>query len=116
MRTPVIIDPIMKCLRCGQCCFHLDIFIINPRSILPDGTVSSDDPEAMIFKPAQQMCPHLSIENDRSTSTATCTIHHLPCYRGTPCEQFEQLGPAEDVCFMSGYFLLQGMRVSEPQS
>jgi hypothetical protein len=104
----------MKCLRCGQCCFHLDIFIINPRSILPDGTVSSDDPEAMIFKPAQQICPHLSIENDRATNTATCTIHHLPCYRGTPCEQFEQLGPAEDVCFMSGYLQRQDMRHANP--
>lgn len=106
----------MICKRCGQCCFHLDIFIINPRSILPDGTVSSDDPEAMIFKPAQQMCPHLSYEAASEGEIAVCAIHHLPCYRGTPCEQFEQLGPAEDVCFMSGYFQLQGRRVCEPHS
>ena len=106
----------MICKRCGQCCFHLDIFIINPRSILPDGTVSSDDPEAMIFKPAQQKCPHLSYKAASEGEIAVCAIHHLPCYRGTPCEQFEQLGPAEDICFMSGYFQLQGRRVCEPHS
>ncbi len=90
----------MICMRCGQCCFHLDIFIINPRSILPDGTINPDDPEAMIFKPARQRCPHLSVDRDKTS----CTIHHLPCYRGTPCEQFEQIGLADDVCMMSGYF------------
>jgi hypothetical protein len=97
----------MLCLRCGQCCFHLDIFVVNPRSILPDGNINPDDPEAMIFKPAQQMCPHLAIIADSTTNAATCTIHHLPCYRGTPCDQFEQIGPEDAVCIMSGYFRLK---------
>ncbi len=97
----------MLCLRCGQCCFHLDINVINPRSILPDGTVNPDDPEAMIFKPARQMCPHLVIEDEGAACMATCAIHHLPCYRGTPCDQFEQIGPEDAVCIMSGYFRLQ---------
>jgi hypothetical protein len=94
----------MLCLRCGQCCFHLDINIINPRSILPDGNINPNDPKAMIFKPAWQMCPHLVIEGDRTANCrSTCAIHHLPCYRGTPCEQFEQIGPEDAVCIMSGY-------------
>ena len=106
----------MLCLRCGQCCFHLDIFIVNPSSVLADGSIDPDDSQAMIFKPAQQKCPHLSYEAAGEGEIAVCAIHHLPCYRGTPCEQFEQLGPAEDVCFMSGYFRLQDRRVCEPRS
>ena len=93
----------MICLRCGQCCLHLDIFIVNPSSILVDGSIDPDDQEAMIFKPAGKRCPHLVFEADCEGDRAVCTIHHLPCYRGTPCEQFEQVGPEDAVCFMSRY-------------
>jgi hypothetical protein len=89
----------MLCLRCGQCCLHLDIFIVNPSSILPDGSIDPDDQEAMIFKPAGQRCPHLAYEGD----SAVCTIHQLPCYQGAPCQQFEQVGPEDALCIMSGY-------------
>jgi hypothetical protein len=94
----------MICLRCGQCCLHLDIFVVNPFSILADGRIDADDHEAMIFKPAGQRCLHLAPQTDRDGFPAVCTIHHLPCYQGTPCEQFEQLGPEDAVCVMSGYF------------
>jgi hypothetical protein len=94
----------MICLRCGQCCLHLDIFVVNPASILADGSIDPDDKEAMIFKPAGQRCPHLVSQAAREGEMAVCTIHHLPCYRGTPCEQFEQVGPEDAVCIMSGYF------------
>ena len=105
----------MICKRCGQCCFYLDIFIINPRSILPDGTLNPDDTEAMIFKPARKTCPHLvyEAEGEGKGKVAVCTIHHLPCYRGSPCEQFEQMGQAEDICMMFGYFRMQGKRACE---
>lgn len=89
----------MICRRCGQCCFHLDIFIVNPRSILADGTLDRSDPKTMIFKPARQMCPHLAWDGER----ALCTIHHLSCYKDTPCELFEQIGPEDAVCLMKGY-------------
>lgn len=94
----------MLCLRCGRCCLHLDIFIVNPSSVLADGCINPDDPQAMIFKSAGKRCPHLAYEATGEGEVAVCTIHHLPCYRGTPCEQFEQLGLVDDVCVMSGYF------------
>jgi len=93
----------MICKRCGRCCLHLDIFIVNPSSILADGSIDPDDQEAMIFKPAGKRCPHLVFESYGDKERAVCTIHHLPCYRGTPCEQFEQVGPEDAVCFMSRY-------------
>ena len=94
----------MLCLRCGQCCLHLDIFIINPSFILLDGSINPDDQDAMIFKPAGQRCPHLAFRVACEGDYAVCAIHHLPCYKGTPCEEFEQMGPEDAMCIMSGYF------------
>jgi len=94
----------MLCLRCGQCCSHLDIFIVNPSSIQADGSIDPRDPEAMIFKPSGKRCPHLAFQAACEDVYAVCTIHHLPCYRGSPCEEFEQVGPEDAVCIMSGYF------------
>jgi hypothetical protein len=62
----------------------------------------------MIFKPAGKRCPHLAFQTGREADCAVCTIHHLPCYRGTPCEQFEQVGPEDAVCLMSGYLKMLG--------
>ncbi|OPY54259.1 MAG: hypothetical protein A4E49_01078 [Methanosaeta sp. PtaU1.Bin112] len=93
----------MLCLRCGQCCIHLDIFIVNPSSILADGSINPEDQQAMIFKPAGERCPHLAFKPGGSSPLAVCAIHHLHCYRGTPCEQFEQLGPEDAICVMSRY-------------
>jgi hypothetical protein len=93
----------MICLRCGECCLHLDIFIVNASSILADGSIDPQAQQAMIFKPAGERCPHLAFEPEGSGPLAVCTIHHLPCYRGTPCELFEQLGPEDAVCVMSRY-------------
>ena len=106
----------MICLRCGQCCLHLDIFVVNPSSILADGSIDPDDTQAMIFKPAGQRCPHLASLAGNDGSLAVCTIHHLPCYRGTPCEQFEQLGPEDTVCVMSGYFKALVKKTMNPSS
>ncbi|MCK9586408.1 hypothetical protein [Methanothrix soehngenii] len=94
---------IVICKRCGRCCLHLDIFVVNPRSILPDGNMNKSDPEAMIHKPAGQMCPHLANKSKPEEKIATCTIHHLPCYRDTPCEKFEQIGPEDSLCLLSSY-------------
>jgi hypothetical protein len=93
-------DSWMICLRCGRCCIDLDVAIVNPRSIRSDGTVDPKDGASMIFKCKGQLCPHLDYQEDK----AVCKIHELPCYIGTPCQQFEQIGSADDLCMMSGYF------------
>jgi len=94
----------MICLRCGNCCFLLDVLIANPKSILPDGSLDPEDPWAMISKSAGERCPHFSWEGN----LAVCAIHHLPCYQGTPCQQFEQFGPTDAACVMRGYFEIYG--------
>jgi len=74
--------------------------IINPRSIRPDGTIDLDDPGSMIRKPKGQKCPHLAHLGE----VAVCTIHDLSCYRGTPCDRFDQFGPEDAVCVLGGFF------------
>lgn len=92
----------MICQRCGCCCVYLDVAIVNPSSIRLDGTVDPEDNDSVIFKPKGQPCPHLIYLEGK----AVCKIHELPIYRGTPCEQFEQLGREDDFCMMSCYFHL----------
>lgn len=97
----------MICLRCGGCCLHLDIFVVNPDSIQKDGSIDLCDPESMIFKPSGIKCPHLFFQADPAGDggeIAVCSIHHLPCYQGTPCQQFEQMGREDDICVMRDYF------------
>jgi hypothetical protein len=98
---------IMICQRCGFCCHRLDVMIINPRSIGPDGTIDLQDRNSMIRKPMGEKCPHLAYLGD----LAVCTIHDLPCYRGTPCDRFDQLGPEDCVCTISGYFRASGSAI-----
>jgi hypothetical protein len=88
----------MICLRCGRCCIDLDVAIVNPESIQPDGTINPRT--SMIFKSKGRPCPHLDFRGDE----ALCKIHELPCYEGTPCRQFEQMGAADDLCMMNSYF------------
>jgi len=89
----------MICQRCGNCCFHLDIYIVNPEAILPDGTLRSARAEAMILKHAKVACPHIAWAG----GIAVCNIHHLPCYSGTPCQQLEQPGPQDSLCVLGSY-------------
>jgi len=90
----------MICMRCGNCCTHLDVAVANPNCIRADGSLDRDRPGSVIFKPSGTACPHLAFEEGR----AVCTIHHLSCYAGSPCDQFEQIGYKDDVCIMGSYF------------
>ncbi|NYT01978.1 MAG: hypothetical protein GKC10_04385, partial [Methanosarcinales archaeon] len=94
----------MICLRCGYCCTHLDVSIVNPRAIRPDGSLDPGRRDSMIPKPAGWRCPHLAFQDGK----AVCTIHQLPCYQGSPCDQFEQFGPQDDVCILGAYFRSTG--------
>jgi hypothetical protein len=87
------------CLRCGNCCLHLDVAIVNPDCILADGSLDPGRLDSMSFKPSGSVCPHLTFEE----GVAVCRIHHLSCYVGTPCDQFEQIGREDDACIMGSY-------------
>jgi len=58
----------------------------------------------MIRKPAGERCPHLAFAGE----VAICAIHDLPCYRGTPCDLFDQFGPEDGICILGSYFKSSG--------
>ncbi|HOT06875.1 MAG: hypothetical protein A4E45_00592 [Methanosaeta sp. PtaB.Bin039] len=90
----------MICLRCGYCCDHLDVMIVDPRAIRADGTIDPQRTSAMVSKPSDTRCPHLEFRD----GMAACTIHELACYQGSPCQLFVQFGPEDDICILGGYF------------
>jgi hypothetical protein len=48
--------------------------------------------------------PHLAFAGE----VAICAIHDLPCYRGTPCDLFDQFGPEDGICILGSYFKSSG--------
>ncbi|MCQ8904083.1 MAG: hypothetical protein NQU42_08360 [Methanothrix sp.] len=90
----------MICLRCGCCCIHLDVAIPNPDAIRPDGTLDTSHRMPVVFKRSGEPCPHLTFAD----GMAVCRIHEMECYRGSPCDLFEQIGPQDDVCVLNAYF------------
>jgi hypothetical protein len=78
---------------------RLDVVIVNPGSIRPDGTVDNEDSGSFIFKPSGHRCPHLVDCGE----IVECAIHSLPCYKGTPCQQFDQVGQEDDLCILRAY-------------
>jgi hypothetical protein len=92
------------CQRCGYCCIHLDVNIVNPRTILPGVNTDPGEREVWVLKPKGQRCPHLSFHGD----LVVCVIHAMPCYKGSPCDQFEQLGREDDLCVLGAYFKAAG--------
>ncbi len=88
----------MICQRCGFCCLHLDVMIINPRSIRSDGTIDPEDRNSMIKKQKGEKCPHLA----HSGEVAVCTIHDLPCYRVRPATYSNRSAPRMDPASSAG--------------
>ena len=71
----------MRCLRCGYCCFHYDVAIINN----PTKGITGNN---IVWKPSGTRCPHL--RGDES-GHYICAIHHLPLYKHTPCAAHIQM-------------------------
>jgi len=90
----------MICLRCGCCCINLDVAIVNPEAILPNGTIDPSIPDPIISKPGGQACPHLTYQGE----VAVCKIHSLACYKDSNCERFDQVGRQDDVCILGSYY------------
>lgn len=94
-------------MRCGGCCTYLDVAIIDPAAIQADGR--SDPSKPLIHKPAGKICPYLAFSGE----VANCSIHHLPCYEQTPCQQFEQVGREDDFCILGSYLRAASQKRSD---
>jgi hypothetical protein len=70
----------MICLRCGYCCIHLDVIIVDEPS---SGIIM----ENLVHKPSGIACKHLV----GSPGNYSCMLHDLPWFYETPCADFTQI-------------------------
>jgi len=87
----------MKCLRCGYCCKHLWVVIVNdPKIGLRIGNLTTHNGKGV-------PCKHL--RGDKP-GEYWCAIHDLPWYKETPCYSHGQIERSpDDLCRMGEYLL-----------
>ena len=74
----------MICLRCGYCCVHLEVIIVDdPAKGIQEGN--------LIPKHTGERCKHLMDNGD-------CAIHNEPWYEETPCFAFTQIETGNQPC------------------
>ena len=96
----------MKCFRCGYCCIHLDVIIVDPVDVSRITTLVGLTPDAnvnLLHKPCGERCPHLRFEGRK----AVCVIHDYPWFSETPCFQYVQVEQHADTPCRIGERLLQ---------
>jgi hypothetical protein len=85
----------MICLRCGECCKHYFVVIVDDPAKGPaESNLKTLDGSAP--------CQHLRGDTPGHYS---CAIHHYPWYKNTPCGHHEQIGKPNDECRL-GQFIL----------
>ena len=91
----------MICLRCGYCCHHYTVIIV-------------DDPEKGVCE--GNLIPHLGqgepckhLRGDRP-GEFECAVHHYPWYRKTPCHSHGQIeSSSTGECRMGRFVLDHGL-------
>lgn len=95
--------PNITCYRCGYCCFHLRVRIIDPSYIelLKEITDPNKikDYHIMIKEPNKD-CPYLKWIDKNTT---ICTIHEYPVFTLTVCYYFSMSFNDESYCLVGHY-------------
>ena len=93
----------MKCIRCGYCCFHLDVIIIKPEYIDDFNPNDIELEHKVMHKKCGENCPHLKIDNN--SLKTTCTVHQKDWYSSTPCYSHYVMGDENKPCRVGEYYL-----------
>lgn len=97
----------MKCLRCGYCCTHYLVTIVDD----PEKGFDPMKDENLVVHQGDGPCKHL---RGSKPGEYWCAIHGKPWYKHTPCAQFTQIGKPDDPCRM-GKFVLEQERKKRGQ-
>lgn len=90
----------MKCLRCGYCCTHLFVtIVVDPDKFDPDGV---DESNLRTIDQSKERCPHLRGDKIGEYS---CSIHHYPWFKDTPCGTHTQIEFKDSLCRMGSNLL-----------
>ena len=85
----------MICLRCGYCCKHYAVVIVDD----PSKGLQQDN---LICYPGDSQCKHLQ---GTTPGTYLCTLHDYPWYSNTPCYAFDQVGVDTAECRVGRYMI-----------
>jgi hypothetical protein len=87
----------MKCLRCGYCCKHYFVPVIDD----PEKGVHQDN--IVIHEGNGTSCKHLE---GAKPGEYSCAVHREPWYEGTPCFDHGQVeNSEEDPCRIGVAFI-----------
>lgn len=89
----------MKCLRCGYCCIHYDVIIVDEPS---KGLRQSN----LKHKPCGEKCQHLL---GNTPGNYACNVHHYKWYKRTPCYSHSQIEQGDTNCRLGEFMLKKGM-------
>lgn len=91
----------MKCLRCGYCCKHYMVVIVdNPEKGIVEGNLIVSEGNGV-------PCKHLIGEKP---GEYRCAIHDYPWYKKTPCFSHGQIEASVDcVCRLGEHILKKGV-------
>lgn len=86
----------MKCLKCGYCCIHYDVAIVNDPDL---GFIEGN----FIHKPCGTPCKHL-VGNE--AGKYSCDVHNKEWYEETPCFSHGQTEKSDsENCRIGAYIL-----------
>jgi len=92
----------MICLRCGYCCKHSFVVIIDD----PEQGYDPNDPDCQdnmaVVLGDGTPCKHLRGEKP---GEYYCAIHDKPWYKHTPCAKHQQIEQKNSNCRMGEYIL-----------
>lgn len=87
----------MICLRCGYCCQHYFVQVVD------DPSIGIEDGNIITLYGDGTRCPHLQGDTPGEFS---CGIHNEPWYDQTPCFEFTQIEQdPKSPCRMGEYIL-----------
>lgn len=79
-----------------------DVIIVKKDCAVVDFDPDTAGEIALTYKSCGEICPHLVIHEDLSTS---CSIHEMPWFYKTPCAEHTQIGSPDSDCRMGSYLL-----------
>ncbi len=78
----------MICLRCGYCCIHYEVIIVNDPAL----GIREDN---LVPKHTGDRCPHL---RGNEKGKFSCALHGYRYYRRTPCYEYTQIEHKSTPC------------------
>ena len=88
----------MICLRCGYCCKHLSVVIVDdPKKGIVEGNL-------IHHKGDGTPCKHLI---GSKPGEYFCAVHSEPWFKDTPCFAYTQIEQKNSNCRMGEFFIFQ---------